>query len=51
MIGELTCACENCGDPLGDEEWRLTMETAAGVRHVYECDCDCVTVTVGASSA
>jgi hypothetical protein len=50
MLGELTCACENCGDRLGEEKWRLTMETEAGVRHVYECDCTCITVTIAGSA-
>ncbi|MFB6093542.1 MAG: hypothetical protein ABEJ77_01185 [Halanaeroarchaeum sp.] len=50
MLADIACACERCDAPLGEEDRRLTMESAGGVRHAYECDCGAVTITVSSTS-
>jgi len=46
MLANLSCACERCDAPLGEERRQLTMESPDGVRHAYECDCGAITITV-----
>jgi len=48
MLSELTCACEasGCDRDLHERHRKIVYETAAGTRHVYECDCGAVTVTI-----
>ncbi|AKH97180.1 hypothetical protein [Halanaeroarchaeum sulfurireducens] len=46
MLADLACTCERCDAPLDDDHLRLTMESAGGVRHAYECDCGAVTIAV-----
>lgn len=52
MLDRLGCTCEGdgCDRRLGEEQWRLSMTTPDGARHVYECTCGEVTVTVAASN-
>ncbi|MGM0604394.1 MAG: hypothetical protein ACQETB_01850 [Halobacteriota archaeon] len=48
MLEELALACESpgCERSLGGRSHRLSITTAAGTRHAYECDCGAVTITV-----
>lgn len=46
MLERLDSACEGCDRRLGEEQWRLTVETRGGIRHAYECRCGTVTITV-----
>lgn len=48
MLEQLTLTCEatGCDRPLDTDTFGLSMETPAGVRHVYECSCGAVTITV-----
>lgn len=51
MLEQLSCTCDNCDAPLGDEQLILSMTTDAGTRRAYECSCRTVTVTVVSDGA
>ncbi|MFB6133920.1 MAG: hypothetical protein ABEJ55_02920 [Halanaeroarchaeum sp.] len=51
MLADLAVVCERCDAPLGEEDRQLTMRSAAGTRHAYECDCGALTVTVATDDA
>ncbi|WP_276252753.1 hypothetical protein [Halomontanus rarus] len=51
MLEQLSCTCDNCDAPLGDERLILSMTTDAGTRRAYECSCRAVTVTVVGNEA
>lgn len=51
MLADLAVACERCDAPLGEEDRQLTMRSAGGTRHAYECDCGALTVTVASDGA
>ncbi|MCU4741909.1 hypothetical protein OB955_20825 [Halobacteria archaeon AArc-m2/3/4] len=46
MLEQLSCTCDRCETPLGDEQLILSMTTDAGTRRAYECSCRAVTITV-----
>gem|GEM_PF-589762 len=46
MLETIARVCDRCHRPLEDDQFRLSMTTAAGTRGVYECPCGAVTVTV-----
>ncbi|MFB6132729.1 MAG: hypothetical protein ABEJ44_04925 [Halanaeroarchaeum sp.] len=50
MLAEVPVASERRAPPLGDDHRRITVESAGGVRHAYECDCEAVTITIAAPS-
>lgn len=46
MLEQLSCTCDRCNAPLGDEQLILSITTDTGTRRAYECSCRAVTVTV-----
>lgn len=51
MLPDLALTCTRCGDELGPRDRKLTMETAEGFRHAYECTCGGITITVSTERA
>lgn len=46
MLDQLTPRCDHCDTELTEERRMLSMITAGGTRHAYECACGDVIVTV-----
>ena len=46
MLADVAVTCTGCEGPLREADRGITMRTAEGVRHAYECDCGAVTITV-----
>ncbi|MFB6085444.1 MAG: hypothetical protein ABEJ84_01345 [Halodesulfurarchaeum sp.] len=51
MLPDLSLTCTRCGDELEPPDRKLSMETAEGFRHAYECSCGAITITVSTERA
>ncbi len=51
MLPDLALTCTRCGDDLGPDDRKLSMQTPEGLRHAYECSCGGITITVAAEKA
>jgi hypothetical protein len=51
MLPDLALTCTRCGDDLEPTDRKLSMETAEGFRHAYECSCGAITITVSSDRA